>query len=433
MRRNDGSDALEKTNDMIKKNENNKRIQSDKEAATVRDLLGFITDFKRLITEFPYLLISVEGLDTAYQKQYKVTDPYLGSGDDTITINCYETLDMKISSMFNKYLNSVYDRQFRRERVPMNLRRFNCSIYVHDIRNFKDALINWRDTKNQSKLNKFSDKDTSTSMILELALNYISVVEFRFYECEFVPDACGNIFGELNNEDNSTPMKTKFTFKYGNCSVNFLPFADLYPKYESQNVDTTTSEEESLGVDRMNELCGNYNVNYKIENDFTKNFKDDKLKENKDMFIHKKVSDDNYGNVNDNDILEEELFFRNAIIDNDLGNVYYNDLVSSLYDYGKKKLDVDTNDRFEKNFQNYMQGEIITRISASTGLPEEEIVKQMGFGALSMAYAYDEDGRIIDGTYRTLGKLTEENVEGPIIDGKNRTLGNRFKEINQNN
>ena len=172
---------------------------------TVLDMLGFISGMKKLTTEYPYVLKGVTGLDTAYNKHYGITDPYLGSGDDKITLTCWESLDLRVSSMFNRYFNAVYDRQYRRERVPVNLRRFNCSVYVHDVRNF---------------VSKMEDR---TNRIMELKDMYYSVIEFRFYDCEIVPEETGNIFNDISNEAPSEMKTTNFTFKYGNCVVNFAP------------------------------------------------------------------------------------------------------------------------------------------------------------------------------------------------------------------
>ena len=139
-----------------------------------------------------------------------VKDPYMGSGDDKITITCFESLDLRISSMFNRYFNAVYDRQYRRERVPINLRRFNCSIYVHDIRNFVSQ-----------------SRSEYANRMLELTDMYYSAVEFRFYDCEIVPEETGNIFNDLSNEAPSEMKKTNFAFKYGNCVVNFVPQSEV--------------------------------------------------------------------------------------------------------------------------------------------------------------------------------------------------------------
>ena len=188
---------------------------------TVLDMLGFISGMKKLTMDYPYVIQNITGLDAAYTKHYAIKDPHLGSGDDKITITCYESLDLRVSSMFNRYLNAVYDRQYRRERVPVNLRRFNCTIYVHDVRNF------------------FFKKSNPRSRIDELTNMYLSVVEFRFYDCEIVPEETGNIFSDISNEAPSEMKKTNFTFTYGNCVVNFVPPSIISkPKKQEENQET---------------------------------------------------------------------------------------------------------------------------------------------------------------------------------------------------
>lgn len=172
---------------------------------TVLDMLGFISGMKKMTQTYPYIIQGITGLDTAYNKHYGIKDPYLGSGEDKITLTCLESIDLRVSSMFNRYFNAVYDRQYRRERVPINLRRFNCSIYVHDVRNF-----NPNSTSNGNR-------------IIELKEMYYSVIEFKFYDCEIVPEETGNIFNDISNEAPSEMKKTNFTFTYSNCVVNFIP------------------------------------------------------------------------------------------------------------------------------------------------------------------------------------------------------------------
>jgi hypothetical protein len=184
---------------------------------TVLDMLGFITGMKKMTREYPYVIQGVTGLDVAYNKHYGIKDPYLGSGDDKITLTCLESLDLRVSSMFNRYFNAVYDRQYRRERVPVNLRRFNCSIYVHDIRNFA-SKVRFDKDKNQMII---------YNRILELTDMYYSVIEFRFFDCEIVPEETGNIFNDISNESPSEMKKTNFTFTYGNCVVNFVPQSEV--------------------------------------------------------------------------------------------------------------------------------------------------------------------------------------------------------------
>jgi hypothetical protein len=184
---------------------------------TVLDMLGFIKGMKNMTTKYPYIIQNVTGLDTAYNKHYGIKDSYLGSGDDKIVLTCLESLDLRVSSMFNRYFNAVYDRQYRRERVPVNLRRFNCSIYVHDVRNFIA----------KSRIDENGDYKMTYNRLLELTDMYYSVIEFRFYDCEIVPEETGNIFNDVSNESPSEMKKTNFTFTYGNCVVNFVPNSEV--------------------------------------------------------------------------------------------------------------------------------------------------------------------------------------------------------------
>ena len=178
---------------------------------TVLDMLGFIFGMRKMTTEYPYIIQGITGLDKAYETHYGVKDPYMGSGDNKIVLTCWESLDLRVTTMFNRYFNAVYDRQYRRERVPVNLRRFNCSVYVHDVRNFVTNNTNGK----------------YVNRMLELTDMYYSAIEFKFYDCEIVPEETGNIFNDITNEAPTEMKKTNFTFTYGNCVVNFVPQSEV--------------------------------------------------------------------------------------------------------------------------------------------------------------------------------------------------------------
>ena len=187
---------------------------------TVYDMLGFIRGMTRLTTEYPYLMQSITGLDEAYKNNYGPKDSFRGSTDNKISITIYESLDLKVSGMFNRYFNAVYDAQYRRERVPVNLRRFNCSVFVHDIRNFHLMT---------TELGKIIRKNSNKNIpkIVEIALNTMSAVEFKFFGCEIIPEETGSIFDNVSNAERGDMRMTNFTFSYSDCVINYLPFEDM--------------------------------------------------------------------------------------------------------------------------------------------------------------------------------------------------------------
>ena len=106
---------------------------------------------------------------------------------------------------------------------------------------------------------KFNDYDTSK--IVELALNYLSVIEFKFFDCEILPHDTGNIFNNVANDGSAAMVETNFSFKYGNCVINFLPVEDLIKYYKSGQMAKGISA--SIGIsteEAANISYGNINV-----------------------------------------------------------------------------------------------------------------------------------------------------------------------------
>ena len=332
-------------------NEKNKRHLGETIPQTVHDMLGFIYGMKLLTREYPYYLQTVQGLDEAYKKYFEIKDPYMGSSDGKITINCWESLDLRITSMFNKYFNAVYDRQYRRERVPINLRRFNCSIFVHDIRNFKDST-------NGLKVSG----DLSTMALL--ALNYMSVIEFKFFDCEIVPSETGNLFDNVSNNSAGDMRSTNFTFTYGNCVINFFPFDDvqryLIKSFDPESNDNTYKKEDIMGyqsgdndvhkTDEDKKSAFDEYINNNSSTDDSIRLAIDQYNGTKKVFVEDteegpglgNAHEDEYGNFTNN--LTKKYSYPKEKIE--AYDVYDND----LYDDQETKLQKDMKSRFDLGY-----------------------------------------------------------------------------------
>ena len=382
---------------------------------SVLDMVGFTSEMKRITEYYPYIFLNVSGLETAYKKYHQIKDPYYGSGDDRISIDCLESLDMKVSSMFSKYFNAVYDRQFRRERVPVNLRKFNCSIFVHDIRNFREALAK---INSIFRINK--DGDNLSSKILEVAYNYLSVVEFKFFDCEIDPEETGGIFESVSNESMSEPLKTKFTFKYGNCVINFLPFGDLLNSYNIQAPKDQSS---------MNKDIGNFTTNTKSEmyEKIDNNYSTDNTIEYNENELGLISSNRELSNIIDDNIVSTN--YRKYWDKSELGNVNnddYNDYIKR--DHATAADDFIRN-QYSDMFVNNSIGEIqkasteldnalhrtILGISASIGEPPTTVADALGVGYLNNVWHPQPTTVITD-----LGNFDLSAKEGETISN----LGN---------
>ena len=323
---------------------------------TVYDMLGFINGMRKLTTEYPYVLQTITGLDEAYKKYFDAKEPYQGSGEGKISIDCLEYIDMRITSMFNKYFNAVYDHRYKRERVPINLRRFQCSIFVHDIRNFRKSV---------QRLIGEVDEESYISNIALMAINYLSAIEFKFFDCEIIPEETGGIFDNVTNLPNNDMRSTKFTFKYGNCVINFLPFEDL-KKYQPTSSEIPEVEDNYKSEQFKNEkgqILSRFNKS--VNEDESKN-----LVRPDDGNFRRWFDNSPVGNVNNNDYRDYVRRDSSVAVDDYYKSEMVNDFaLNSLVDKNKQLTEMD--DALRR---------IVVGISASTGIPVKGVTDALNIG-----------------------------------------------------
>ena len=370
---------------------------------TVYDMLGFINGMRKLTTEYPYVLQTITGLDEAYKKYFDAKEPYQGSGEGKISIDCLEYIDMRITSMFNKYFNAVYDHRYKRERVPINLRRFQCSIFVHDIRNFKNSVKN-----------EIGEEQGDLSNIALMAVNYLSAVEFKFFDCEIIPEETGGIFDNVTNLPNNDMRSTKFTFKYGNCVINFLPFEDL-KKYQPTSSAIPEAEDKFESKQFKNEkdqILSRFNKS--VNEDESKN-----LVRPDDGNFRRWFDKSSAGNVNNNDYRDYVRRDSSVAVDDYYKSEMVNDFaLNSLVNKNKQLTEMD--DALRR---------IVVGISASTGIPVKGVTDALNIGFidpilnrqdLDTPIAKDlgnvNNSKIISTqTTEYIGKFTETEEKNPEI------------------
>ena len=372
---------------------------------TVYDMLGFINGMRKLTTEYPYVLQTITGLDEAYKKYFDAKEPYQGSGEGKISIDCLEYIDMRITSMFNKYFNAVYDHRYKRERVPINLRRFQCSIFVHDIRNFRKSV---------QRLIGEVDEESYISNIALMAINYLSAIEFKFFDCEIIPEETGGIFDNVTNLPNNDMRSTKFTFKYGNCVINFLPFEDL-KKYQPTSSEIPEVEDNYKSEQFKNEkgqILSRFNKS--VNEDESKN-----LVRLDDGNFRRWFDNSPVGNVNNNDYRDYVRRDSSVAVDDYYKSEMVNDFaLNSLVDKNKQLTEMD--DALRR---------IVVGISASTGIPVKGVTDALNIGFIDPILNRQDldtpiaknlgnvnNSKIINTqTTEYIGKFTETEEKNPEI------------------
>ena len=120
-----------------------------REANFEKKRADILKQFKSLLQQVnnqtPWFFQSIQGLD----KLAVSTKPgYGGSGKGdvgfnphrtsgkSLTVNCLESLDIRITTLAELYRQATFDYENMRELVPRNLRKFNMTIYVSEVRNF---------------------------------------------------------------------------------------------------------------------------------------------------------------------------------------------------------------------------------------------------------------------------------------------------------
>jgi len=163
----------------------------------VKMLDTFIKTLKKINTEYPWYFQSISGLDEAWKARAEIEKPRIKK---QITIECLESLDFRMTSLIDLYRKTAYDWNNKREILTDNLRHFEMTIMVYDMRKFQTNLsgdtINGNapgDTSRQEEVNKsfFGENEFEQSSF-----------SFQFSFVEINLESGSNMFSSINNATN---------------------------------------------------------------------------------------------------------------------------------------------------------------------------------------------------------------------------------------
>lgn len=187
-------------------------------------LYKFINALKDIQENYPYYFTGVEGLNMLSmvrpEKGIRLDDD-----NNTITINCIEGLDFKITQLMQLYRKIAWDDVYQRWVLPDMMRFFNLKIYVSEIRLFH--------TMSRNSSNK------SVGRLFDLDSNHLNATSY---------DQLNNgnsLFGIANNIVNTALGMSDSIFGPGSGASRLL-------------------NEVNTGVDSVSSLLGSLKGNMKL-------------------------------------------------------------------------------------------------------------------------------------------------------------------------
>jgi len=199
------------------------------------EMTRFVNGFLTLTKDHPYVFQAIDGLPDAYKNYMNIhKDSMLGGGKETkIKITCIESMDLRMSALFDSYFQSVYNHRYRRMNIPNNLLRFDCWVLLHDLRNVAQDMGGLGVIRN------------ITPTITKDIVNHLSTVLFLFKNCTFNVEEIGSSFDSISNKDvNET--KFAFSFTYGDLEVSINSLADAF---EENTIGNAPDNRYESGID----------------------------------------------------------------------------------------------------------------------------------------------------------------------------------------
>jgi hypothetical protein len=201
------------------------------------DLLEkFISDLQTISMQYPWYFQTITGVQKLTQMHLEDAMSVHGGDDSALEIDCL-------------YRKATYDRAYRRNMLPDNLRQFNCQIYVTEFRKFHTFTTASPNNSNQSplaqvfdglqdisnlaptvnsllssrnigsiinngsiladQLSELSGLQAAAAKIISLD-NFISVLTYNLDRCTFNLDDLSPFLTELSAAKSDDPIKQKF-------------------------------------------------------------------------------------------------------------------------------------------------------------------------------------------------------------------------------
>jgi len=252
-------------------------------------LEAFISKLKRLNYEAPWFFQSITGLGDIYKIEKNMN---YRAKDKILTLDCLESVDMRMTMLADLYRFSSFDIENHREVLPYNLRTFTMKVHVLEMRRFNttfgviaDSIAKrtvYGEDKQKELIKNASDRNvfgTGSSLFSGTFDNIGNIAQS-------VNNASGGLFTNLGSQPGPNDLfniKSAFeaisvqTFILRECEFDFFSEAPAYLDAVTVKDAEAASFKVKIHVHGKIEKLGVYPFSDYVISEWTKNTRMNKI------------------------------------------------------------------------------------------------------------------------------------------------------------
>ena len=181
---------------------------------------------QKINLEYPWYFQTIEGLDAAWTRDFATPKV-----KKELTINCIESIDLRMTSLIDLYRKAAYDWNNTREILTDNLRHFELDVMIYDKRAFRTSLqgeeISKRKPGNTSRY-----EEVNKTFLGETEFERSSIM-FNISFAEIKLESGTSVFGAVSNS-NPEAAQSDIKIEYESIEESNL-FRILTMLYNSDN------------------------------------------------------------------------------------------------------------------------------------------------------------------------------------------------------
>lgn len=238
-----------------------------------------------LIKNKPFIFQQIDGLEDVMKKFFENNTSFKGTkGDESISITCLESIDLKMNYLFMLYDFAIYDHKYRRRIVPDNLLKFDLEIILSDVRELYNrsltnnayAVGNGPNMKSYLGLTKTNLMQTKHKNGKEIFIKPEYTIILK--RCQFKPELMTKTISEVNSTTAGEQNTFTFSLSYEDVEVNIsggsIRDSELNSR-KMRNYDSDASELNNVNI-LYDDLTRNDSLNKK-DNKFFQNLLDESV------------------------------------------------------------------------------------------------------------------------------------------------------------